>query len=672
MAYSTKAPRLRWGGSYTLLWNIETDADNPIRITTSNHASISPAPDEIIIHAGQAEGSVQFYSLDEIYDLQIQIDYQAGSYIRVNRIDLIGPANADRLFTLTFILSALSLLCFLWASGRLTPSLRGELIILAAAVLIASIPSLKSSLHTGHDSEFHMGRLLNLVQGLRSGQFPVRVAAYLQNGYGAVTSVYYPDLFLYFPACMILAGASFVYSYRVFFIALHLLSALSMRYAAGKLFNSRKAGLAASVLYTLSQYRLMDIYTRYAVGESLTMCFLPLFALGLYEVLFRDKKRWKLLAVSAAALCYSHLISTAICGCIAVGLGLFSCVHIVRTRRMGSITKASATALLLSLCFLIPLFTYSRQNIETAWMQRDLTAEARSPAQLLLHADNLDEVSDSSLSTYAVGLGTPILLAAFAALYAALSKNVFHQEDRLALFLCLFGFIFSLMSTTLFPWSRVVTLTHGLAAYIQFPWRMLLFATLCFAFAGGYAMKCLAGEKHGAAQLALLALCVVCILPLLSDETRKENVLQANRLPYWDQRFGDYTLPGANLRALSVTEPIADAGIAVEGYYKYGCSIDADISVDQGGSVVFPLYAFDGYTASLDGVPLTIGHNANHHLMLSFDTGAQGHLSIRFEGKSIWLVGDVISLLTLLWLVLNLLHHRKYDPTISLDHGKAV
>ncbi|MBQ8618860.1 MAG: hypothetical protein IJ418_15310, partial [Clostridia bacterium] len=320
------------GGKYTLRWDIETDADNVIRIETTSQSAISPH--ELVIQAGQPQGSATFTSLDEIYNLQIIVDYQAGSYIRVNRIDLIGHEKTNGLFTLTFVLLGAAALLALRACGWLTPKRGGALVIIGLAVLLASVPDLYRNLSNGHDSAFHMARVLNMVNALRSGQFPVRVGAYMQNGYGAALSAFYPDLFMYLPAVMVMMGATLTYSFHVLFIAMHLVSALTMWYAASRLFKSGAAGVGASVLYTLSQYRLMDIYTRFAVGEALAMCFLPLFALGLYEVIWGDRRRWKLLAVSAAMICQSHLITTAVCGVIAVGVGMLSLVHIIRDRRI--------------------------------------------------------------------------------------------------------------------------------------------------------------------------------------------------------------------------------------------------------------------------------------------------------------------------------------------------
>lgn len=637
------------GGTYTLRWDIETDADNVIRIRTTNQAAITP--DEIVIHAGQAQGSASFTSLDEIYDLQIVVDYQAGSYIRVNRIDLIGHHNTDRIFTLTFVLLGAMFLCAARAAGWLTPGRRGALVIVFLAVLLASVPDLRGNLCDGHDGEFHMARLLNLVHALRAGQFPVRLGTYIQNGYGAVISSYYPELFLYLPAGMIVMGASMTYSLHVFFIGMHLASALCMWYAASKLFKHEAAGTAAAVLYTLSQYRLADVYTRFAVGEALAMCFLPLFVLGMYEVIWGDKRRWKLLAVSAALICQSHLITTAICGVVAVGVGALSIVKIIRDRRIAALLKAMAAALGLNAFFFAPMYTYSQQGVVTSWLLRDLTEHTVSLAQILLTPDVTAAIHESGLMSDPIGLGIPVVIAAGAALYGAFVKEKRTREDVLALLLVAAGAVCSLMATDMFPWSRLSSMTGGMVAYIQFPWRMLMFASLCFAFAGGYAISRLDAGQHAPAQFALLALCAVCVMPMLSQEARDEHHVKAGALPYWDVRFGDYALPGAKLRALDEKEPIASPGVEVTQFDKHGTSITAHVSAKQDGTIVLPLYGFDGYEVTLGDQALMVQRSETEHMQLSVEAGMEGELSVRFVGKAYWRVFDLVSLAALLGMI---------------------
>lgn len=634
------------GGRYTIRYDIESDGENALRVDSANGADLSPS--EIILPAGHAQGSVSFYSLDELYDLQILVDYRAGSYIRVNRIDLVGNRNTDGLWTLTFALLGAAALCALHARGFMTGRRMGELAIIAMAVMIASLPDLRGNLHLGHDSEFHMGRLLNLVHGLRGGQLPVRVGTYLQNGYGAVTSVFYPDLFLYIPAGMMLLGGSFTYCYHAFFVMMHAASALTMRYSAEKVFGSGRAGTAAAVLYTLSQYRLMNIYSRFAVGESLAMCFLPLFLLGLYEMILGDKRRWRLLALSATAICQSHLITTAVCGVIAVLAGIAGVVKILREGRLVPLLKAIAAAALLNAFFLVPLLDFGQQDIATAWMMRDLNEEAVHPAQLLMTASSASGLADSGFKGYAVGIGTPLLIAAAAALYTALCREKKERTDILALLLCAAGAVCAVMSTRLFPWGRVTAMTGGLAAYIQFPWRMLVLTSLCFSLAGGYAVSRMTENRDGAAEIAVLALCAVCVLPLLTAEARDEKFIKKGWLPEWDVRFGDYTLPGANLRLLDIVEPLADEDVTITDYRKIGTEIEAYVSAPRGGEVVLPLYAFLGYEAEIGGEPLEIGATENSHMLLTLDAGMEGRLHVHYAGKLLWRIGDGISLAALL------------------------
>ena len=163
------------------------------------------------------------------------------------------------------------------------------MILLGLAVLIASAPALKDTVGIGHDTTFHLVRLCNLADGLKMG-FPVRAGGYSYNGYGAITSVFYPDIFLYPFALMMNLGASLQYAANAFFIAVNIASAAAMYAAAKRIFKDEWAGVCASVLYTLSIYRISDVFTRYAVGEMTAMIFLPLFLLGLYEVALGDRK----------------------------------------------------------------------------------------------------------------------------------------------------------------------------------------------------------------------------------------------------------------------------------------------------------------------------------------------------------------------------------------------
>ena len=158
------------------------------------------------------------------------------------------------------------------------------------------------------------------------------------NGYGAITSVFYPDVFLYPFALMLLGGASAAYVGNVLLAALNIGAAAGMYAAANRMFGGGRAAAAASTLYVLAAYRLTDVYARFAVGEALAMVFLPLFIAALWDCVAGDKNRWKAMALSAAAIFLSHMITTLLCALMALLLCLMNARRILREKRLANHT----------------------------------------------------------------------------------------------------------------------------------------------------------------------------------------------------------------------------------------------------------------------------------------------------------------------------------------------
>lgn len=638
-------------GVYTLSWDIETDGQGKISITTTNDAAISPT--YVDISAQNRTGTVSLDAIDQLYNLQLPVSYESGSYLRVNRIDLIGNAQTDGVISCIFVLAAVALLNILHVRGWLTPRRRGELIILSFVVLISSIPTLKANLNGGHDGTFHTDRLLNMLNALRSGQFPARLGAYMENQYGSIASVFYPELFLYFPAALMLCGATLNYAMHAFLIAINVITALIMRYSAGRLFKNSHVGMLASILYTLCAYRLTDMYTRFSIGEALAMAFLPLFIYALYEVVLGDARRWKLLALSGAAIYQSHLISASLCGIAAVAVCTVFCVRIVKQKRFILLFLSAAVALGLCLYALLPLYTYSRLGINTSMMARNTSEHLLAPAQLFLSANFATAPSDSTLSRYALVIGLPLIVGAAAALHVSATKEKRGREDVLALVLIAVGACFAVMTTTLFPWGLLEKLTHGAAAYIQFPWRLLMGVSVCLSMAGGYGLAHMTQGQIHTAQLAVFALCASLVLPQLTTETRKENYVMPNRVPLWDQLYEDYTMKGTIVHEMTDKTVHTQGDVVLTKYEKFGTRITAHISSTQGGEISFPLFAFDGYEATLNGEAVNILRGENNRITLKLPAQTDGDLLICFTGRAVWRIGEAISLLTALALILH-------------------
>ena len=651
-------------GEYRLKWAIDGDGDNVIRITSGNGAAANPA--EIPVTAGSGEGSCLFTLDRAAENVQIRVDFASGTRIDVRDMRLYSPMYRDGAFAFALLAAGAYALYVLHLYGRLGPKARGRLILVGMAVLIASGPALKNTIGIGHDTTFHLVRLCNLADGLAHGQFPVRAGGYAFNGYGAITSVFYPDVFLYIPAMMMNLGASLPFAVNAFFVAVNALSAAAMYVSAKRIFREEWAAVCASILYTLSIYRISDVFTRYAFGEMTAMVFLPLFLLGLYEVVWGEKRSWPLLGASAACIFLSHMLSTVICALTAVGVCALFIVRIIREGRILPIAKACAAAGLLCAFQLVPFITYSLEGIGAQELAKDPAFYALHPAQLfLLGAGELSgDPADWRLSTFALEIGLPLIMGAGIALYAAAAREAADtqtkKKDGFAVLLVCAGVLFAVMATTLFPWSHVRVLTRGLSDYLQFPWRFLMMTAALFALAGGYGLAVYArghGEQMAAAVLAVAALCA---LPTLTDEARNNHFIAFGETVSPNWQYTEYTLPGTKTAATLDPGVRADEGVELAQVERDGLAFRAQVRAADGGEIALPLFGYDGYRAELDGQALEWTAGEDNRLTVKLPAGADGELRVYFAGKALWRAAEGVSLLTAAGLAaMALLRKRK-------------
>ena len=637
-------------GVYRLKWMIEGDGDNRLLVTTEN--GVQALPGEMTLAAGQSAGEATFELAEAAQGVEIRVMFESGTYVRVHDMRLYSPMYRDHAFTFAFLLLALYALYMLHLGGKLTAQGRGRLILIGLAVLIASGPALKDTIGIGHDTTFHLVRLCNLAEGMRAGM-PVRIGGFSYNGYGAITSVFYPDIFLYPFALMMNLGASLQYAVNVFFIAVNTASAAAMYVAAKRIFKEEWAAVCASILYTLSIYRVSDVFTRYAFGEMTAMVFLPLFMLGLYEVVLVEKKNWMTLGVSAACIYLSHMLSTLICLLTAVGMCALFIVKIVRERRLTAIVKASAVAGLLCAFQLVPFIQYSLQGIGAAELAKDPAFYAIAPAQLFLLGEgelSMDP-SDRTLATFALEIGLPLLMGAVLALYTAATAQEKEEKNGTAVLLTAAGCLFAVMATTLFPWSHVRVITRGLSDYLQFPWRFLMMTAVCFALAGGYG--CVRFARGHGEQMAAAILCVaaICALPTLTDETRNPAYIAYGETVSPHLQYTEYTLPGTKTALTLERGVLIEGDASVTDYRKDGTTITAQVNAQTDARLALPLFGFDGYRAELSGEEIDWTLGENNRLSVPLPAGTQGELRVWFAGKTIWRAAEAVSLLAALGLL---------------------
>ena len=161
---------------------------------------------------------------------------------------------------------------------RILPAGADRTVLRALVLLVVgcSIPLAVDYLFlNSHDLYFHLMRIEGIRAGLENGMFPVRIQPGWLNGHGYAASVFYGDFFLYVPALLRYFGVSVQAAYKCYVVMIHMLTVGISYYSFSRMSRPR-IGLVCTVLYSLNIYRLTCIYTRAAVGESVSYTHLTL------------------------------------------------------------------------------------------------------------------------------------------------------------------------------------------------------------------------------------------------------------------------------------------------------------------------------------------------------------------------------------------------------------
>jgi len=620
-------------GTYRIKWQMEADGENAIVITCSNDIEITPS--EILTTAGEWQGEAVFEVKGPAHNVSFNVKFQEGTWLEIYNFRLYSPEYTDNAFTAAAMILGAWLLFVFWNKLK-EKEMREALVVLGAAVVFASLPFLRENSLMAWDVQYHTLRIMNLADGLAGGQFPVRCGGFSYNGYGAVTSVFYPDLFIYPLALLAMGGASLSYIMNVAGMAVNALSAVTMYIAAKRLLKNHTAALCSSVLFVLSVFRLRIEYESFMLGWLLGIAFMPLFFREMWEVVVGEKKRWAYLALYATLIFQSHLLSVVLCACAAAGMCIIFLPKIIREKRALSIAEAIVLALLLNGFMLLPMAQYYFDGVNTPAVQFGFVGSA-------LHVYEVFETSGY------VGLA---LLLGTAALAACGRREDEDPQARFAAWAFAgAGAFCALLSTKLIPWSHIVALTGGLVEIIQYPWRLMALTAVFLSIAGGYGYVRLLGSRGAQLALCVLALSVVAGAPWMERALHERGVLEFGQGANAYIITPEYQIEGTDVGATRSRKVNIEGDAELTAYEKKGTRIIAQVHAAGDAKLTMPLFGFDGYAAELNGERIDWLRGENNRLSVELPAGTQGELCIWFEGKAIWRVTDMISLATALCLL---------------------
>ena len=629
---------------------------------------------------------VKFTLPQTVYDVHFRTYYGGDGLFTVNKLFL--ESDGLHFYDSAWLLAVeiLLLMGFLFFRKRHPLALQSisrekkmTALLFVCLALLVNYGLLKDFLVIGHDLSFHLIRMEGIKDGLLMGQFPVRISPTHFRGMGYATSTMYPELFLYPAAILRILGVSASNAYKCMLAGINIATMGVTYLCAKQLFRSRMSGLMTMVLYTLSMYRITNVYTRSAIGEACAMIFWPVLVLGLYEVFFRNERRWPLLVVGYSGIIQSHLISVEFAGLFSVFFGIvFFCCLVRKPQRFFALCKAAALTVLLNLWFLVPLLQMSASGVGVLGHQEDVQREGIYLSQLFFNwfpfqpENLLSKYAGTFYREMSFGLGFSLVLAVIGFVAGRLwQKDPMDEktQTRWKIGCTLLGFsALSIWAASVhFPWRVLQRLPviQNIVYSIQFPWRLLAIATPLLALVGGAAVLWLPKKKQ---QVA--ALCFAFFLSFVNSGYLIENTLYKEDTytkfevtQTQDGKYNEYLVGNFEGRAVKDSAMGGDYGAAkISNYKKEYLDITFDFDTKSDTQVMVPLIYYPQYCVKIDGqrVPFTITDSARIQFTLPAGSGS---VSIYYEGSVLSKVATGISAVTLLGICVFAVRKRKKKTT---------
>lgn len=547
-------------------------------------------------------------------------------------------------------------------------------------ILMASIPLFNNYLIRGHDIYFHLMRIEGLAQGLRAGEFPVRIQPAWYDGYGYAVSVFYSDLFLYPAALLRLLGISLQDAYKVYVVLCNVATTLISGYSFGKIFRKREIGVFGSCLYTLSPYRLVNLYTRGALGEYTGMIFWPLLIYSCVLLLNEDRNKVQLqkgavlMGISMAGMLQSHMLTAEIACMVLLLLVVVYCRRIFHKEVMLAGCGAVAAALGLSAWFLIPFLDYmlfERFNINSI-RNNDIMIQRQGAflSQVFAIFDNaVGQSLDSGAGTagdFTQGVGLSLMLSVIILMLLCIRGYLKREERRnkqITITAAGLGVLMVAMSTLYFPWDRLCRISRicrYIIVKIQFPWRFTGVAVGLLAVVWCAVLNYT--EREYDRRKKVITICLAVGILLLSvghfviDLNQRAERTQVRSVEEMDTfvASGEEYLPvDTVLDKLKIQELYKDNSVEISDVVYRGTSITMHVkntSAQQAGLELPRLY-YAGYHALVvtdEGQPfqIEVTDGTNHVIKLMIPEETEGNITLSFREPWYWRLAEIITLLS--------------------------
>lgn len=543
--------------------------------------------------------------------------------------------------------------------------------LLSTIIIIVSLPVIQTGIFIGHDTGYHLQRIVSLEHAISNGDFFPRIYKELWDNYGYGWPLFYSQLFMYIPAILYHLGVPLILSYNIFVIIVNVLTLLLSFYSYYKLSNSIEVGFVASLLYCCSTYRLVDLYTRASVGEYLALVFLPLFLLCFVKVLKGEKKYVLWLSIAITCILQSHIITFVMIIIFSILMILFNFTTFFRKNIIIAFIKAVILTILLNLWFLVPFLDGMRLPIfqgaeDYYWTDIKVFEFFDIELNGAVSTNILNQVGITKTP------GILILFGLFLLGYYLINKKINIKKLIKSKYIsfCIFILgIFSLLISSALIQHRLIakiSIVNKLLTKFQFLWRFntITVAFLSFIAAYGY-IKIIRKNKL---DVKLLVTILVCINTLTFMNNFTQNTI-----------FYDVN-DKLNVDRLYLTEnnKIPEIGklttnIIDLNYYNYkhsesevefDYSITSDTQLHSDSYIDVPITYYPGYVAYINDHKQNTSLSPDGVVRIKINN-LSGHIIVKYEEKTGYKLSDIISIITIFVVVIYIIYNSKKRKSLT-------
>lgn len=533
------------------------------------------------------------------------------------------------------------------------------ILIVIALSLFACIPYLNSGTIFAHDLAYHLSRIINTSEEISFGNFPVFIHSNLLDGFGYGNSIFYPELLLYPAIVLVKLGFGVLFSYKSLILIITIATFIISFYSAKLISKSNKISWITSMLYTLSLYRLVDVYARGALGEVFAFALLPLILAGIYDILYGENKKWYLICFGLFLLINSHIISFVITSILLVIICIINSKKIIKDKsKLKTLLVAFGIAVLLSCSYILPYF----EQI----VVQDLNVEVHKNNGESLKSNSIDIkeiISDEFVCdgiTVTKSIGSLLIILPILLLFMKDKKE--RKEYSFYLELYVLGIVLLFMSSNIFPWEK-----FGFLGIIQFPYRLNMFITLFLSFVAGFSVIECFDNKDDIFKLMIIVVLLFSAKYISSVNVNPNSINYEILMSSSLVGNGEYIPVGFSNEDKDVYN-IYDFNTKIE-YEKIDDKLVFNyVKSENEFKVHVPLTYYKGYVAYVvdkEGEKISdieVQRNElNSHLLLLSDDNIEGKVVVEYKMTTIQKIGYIISLMTLVIFVNYIIYSKKNE-----------